>query len=170
MQERMTADFWERCTWNQGNFPLPVWATQQVLPLTLFAPNLITPLWNQSIQHWPSRCWDTMMRNEQWWGSYCPWCTWGEVYVLPVLLQSPDLLQQLGLHGIEQQRLLTLHEHVWSTTLAHSIIQGSLCFVCVCVTSRCCRAPCSSHSCLCLMTWRHSSLYTPEGGGERTGW
>lgn len=128
MQERMMADFWERCTWNQGNFPLPVWATKQVLPLTLLAPHLITPLWNESIQHWPSRCWDTMMRNEQWWGSYCPWRTWGEVYVLPVLLQSPYLLQQLGLHGIEQQRLLTLHEHVWST-LDHSIIEGLLRFV-----------------------------------------
>jgi len=28
-------------------------------------------------------------------------------------------------------------------------------------TSRCCLAPCTSHSCLCLITCRHSSLYTP---------
>lgn len=35
---------------------------------------------------------------------------------------------------------------------------------CVWVTSRCCFAPCSSHSCLCLITCRHSSLYTPADG------
>lgn len=35
---------------------------------------------------------------------------------------------------------------------------------CVWVTSRCCLAPCSSHSCLCLITCRHSSLYTPADG------
>lgn len=38
----------------------------------------------------------------------------------------------------------------------------------VCVTSRCCLAPCSSHSCLCLITCRHSSLYTPAGRDTET--
>lgn len=32
---------------------------------------------------------------------------------------------------------------------------------CAFITSRCCLAPCISHSCLCLITCRHSSLYTP---------
>lgn len=35
---------------NQGNFSLPVRATQQVPPLTPLAPHVITPLWNQSTQ------------------------------------------------------------------------------------------------------------------------
>jgi len=49
-----------------------------------------------------------------------------------------------------------------SACIIHCI---SVC-VCVCVTSRCCIAPCCSHSYLCWITCRHSSLYTP-GGGDR---
>lgn len=81
-----------------------------------------------------------------------------DVQALAVLLQPLDPLLQLALQRVVQQQLLTLQEVQWLSGAgrggaATSSPPGAPTF-----TSRCCLAPCSSHSYLFLITSRQKPL------------
>lgn len=126
----------------------------------------------EHLLHRPSRCSDTTMTTTMYNNNFGFYLRWGLYFVCPppVVLSSPAVLTSW--HQAATSAHSATHRDVCSTTLAQSAIEEwlcAVCTVCVCVcviTSRCCLAPCSSHSCLCLMTCRHSSLYTPEEGDK----
>ena len=82
--------------------------------------------------------------------------TGADVQALAVLLQPLDPLLQLALQRVVQQQLLTLQKAwrlSWARRAATSSPPGTPIF-----TSRCCLAPCSSHSYLFLITSRQKPL------------
>lgn len=89
----------------------------------------------EHLLHNPSRCSDTTMMMMMYNNNFG--FTWGEVYILSVFLQSSYLLQQFWLHGIKQQRPLTLwqtHRCLFNNTGLKCYWGVALCSMyCVCV-------------------------------------